>query len=328
MTIASPLPAPYRRILLTGGTGFVGGHLCPRLVAAFPQAERLILTRSGDPVTRAGFATKVVDLTDRVAVATAVQVFQPDLVMHLAAQASAASAAKLDTWRINLEATLHLAGAVTEHAPTATVFFVSSAEIYGLSFRDGPASEATWPRPMNAYARAKYAAELALADVLPASATLIVARAFNHTGPGQDTRFALPAFAAQIAAIEAGHSAPRLMVGNLDAERDFLDVRDVCDAYLALLATTKPGDRTTVNIASGKAYRIGDLLDEVRALARTSFEIVQDPARMRPSEIARSVGRGEALTQRTGWAPRFAISDTLRDVLDDQRQRIARAQAS
>ena len=321
MTDTAPSPARYRRILMTGGTGFVGGHLCPRLVEAFPQAKRLMLTRSGDCVTRDGFVNHAIDLTDHASVDAVFAQFRPDLVLHLAAQAAitAASAAKQDTWRLNVEGTLHLAGAIARHVPTTTFLFVSSAEVYGLAFRDGPATEETVPRPMNAYARSKYAAEMALADVLPEEASLVVARAFNHTGPGQDTRFALPAFAAQIAAIEAGNSPPRLMVGNLEAQRDFLDVRDVCDAYLALVRWAPPRCRETVNVASGKAHRMRDLLDELCAQSSATFEVLNDPARMRPSEIDCSVGRPDRIMQATGWRPNIPISETLRDVLQAQR---------
>lgn len=314
-----------RRVLVTGGTGFAGGYLCPRLVEAYPDSARLLLTRTGDPVSRSGFTTRPIDLTNRAAVEAAVAEFRPDVVAHLAAHASlgASAASNEDFWRVNFEATLHLAGAVARHVPNAAVLFVSSAEVYGYSFRDGPASEETYPRPTNAYARAKLAAEQALADVLPATASLIVARAFNHTGPGQDTRFVLPAFAAQIAKIEAGHIPPRLMVGNLDAERDFLDVRDVCDAYVALLRCAAPGCRETVNVSSGRAWRIGDLLGELRAMSRRPFEVVQDPDRMRPSDIPRSVGSCAKLARLTEWTPKYAIALTLHDILERQRQSIA-----
>ena len=115
--------------------------------------------------------------------------------------------------------------------------------------------------PLNAYARAKAAAEAMLADVLPQSARLIVTRSFNHTGAGQDERFALPAFAAQIARIERGEKLPRLSVGNLSAQRDFLDVEDVVDAYLAADRCRGLPQRATFNIASGSAHAISDMLE-------------------------------------------------------------------
>ena len=112
---------------------------------------------------------------------------------------------------------------------------MSSSDVYGASFRQGPATEETPPAPLNPYAASKLAAELMLRDVLPSSSKLIIARAFNHTGPGQDERFVLPSFAAQIARIEAGLAEPRLRVGDLAAERDFMHVADVADAYVRLL---------------------------------------------------------------------------------------------
>ena len=330
MTSGAPPSSRYRRILITGGTGFVGGHLCPRLVEAFPGADRLLLTREGDAVVRDGFAREAVDLTERANVEDVFARFRPDLVLHLAAQAAvtAASAARQETWRLNVEGTLHLAGAVARSAPTATVLFASSAEVYGLAFKDGPVSEETVPHPMNPYARSKFAAEMALADVLPDEASLIVARAFNHTGPGQDTRFALPAFAAQIAAIEAAQMPPCLMVGNLEAQRDFLDVRDVCDAYVSLVRWAPPGCRETVNVASGQSHRMRDLLDDLCALSSARFDVVNDPARMRPSEIACSAGLHDKITRFTGWRPRTPISTTVRDVLDDARASIRKRAAS
>ena len=304
-----PAPIRYERILVTGGTGFVGGHLCPRLVAAWPHAERLMLTRPGEEIRRAGFVPAVTDLLDRTAVAGVIARFRPDLVVHLAAQSSvgalggnAAEAARINgaTWQVNVEASLHIASALAAHAPVATVLFASSAEVYGASFNDGPADETTPPRPMNAYARSKLAAELALADMLPCDAKLLVARAFNHTGAGQDTRFVLPAFAAQIGAIEAGLAAPRLMVGNLDAERDFLDVSDVCDAYLAMLHTPRARLRETVHIASGSACRIGDLLETMRSMSPAQFDVSVDPDRMRPSEVRRVAGSADQLARPDG----------------------------
>ena len=318
-----------KRVLMTGGTGFVGGHLCPRIVAEWPDAHRLIVTRPGDPVAREGFATQALDLTDRAAIDALIAREKPDLVLHLAAQSSVGAGARHeDTWRINAEATLHLACAIARHVPAATVFFVSSAEVYGRRFMEGVATETTTPQPMNAYARSKLAAEMMLADVLTAENALVVARAFNHTGPGQDTRFVLPAFSAQIAAIEAGQVAPKLMVGKLDAQRDFLDVRDVCGAYLALLRNIGAGCRETINVASGTAHRVGDLLVQMQALSTATFDIVPDPDRMRPSEIARSVGSADKLVERTGWAPNVPLATTLRDVLDDQRGRAGERLAS
>ena len=226
----------YKRILLTGGTGFVGGYLAPAIAAAWPGAERVLLRRLGETVLRDGWRPLDAEVTDSAAIGRIVADLKPDLVLHLAAQAAIGATAEMAeaTWRVNFGGTLELAHACQRACPGTTFFFVSSSEVYGWSFRDGVASEDTWLRPMNAYARAKAAAESMLPDVLP-QARLIIARPFNHTGPGQDVRFVLPSLAQQIADVEAGRRPPRLELGNLEASRDFLDVRDVCAAYIAML---------------------------------------------------------------------------------------------
>ena len=163
--------------------------------------------------------------------------------------------------------------------------------------------------------RAKAAAESMLPDVLP-QARLIIARPFNHTGPGQDIRFVLPSLAQQIADVEAGRKAPRLELGNLEASRDFLDVRDVCAAYIAMLsAAGASGDRAVYNVASGASYRIADLVEKFRAHARAPFEVVIDPRRLRPSDVPVAVGSAARLEQATGWKPTIGIDAIVEALL-------------
>jgi len=315
-------PVPYRRILFTGATGFVGHYLAPALAEAFPDARRLILRRRGDVITRAGWEALDADLLDGAAVDAAVAAFRPDLILHLAAQASvgdSAGAAEA-TWRINFGGALAMGAACARHAPDATFFFVSSSEVYGLSFRDGPAREDTPLKPANAYARSKAAAEAMLGDVLAAPARLLIARPFNHIGPMQDERFALPSFAAQIAAIETGRQEPRLEVGNLDVARDFLDVRDVCAAYVALLRNADGLPRRAVfNVASGEARTLRALLGMLSALSSAKFDIAVSPARLRESDVPVAAGISDKLAAATGWAPRIGLDETLRSLLDHWR---------
>ena len=318
-------PATYQRILFTGATGFVGHYLAPALVEAFPDARRLILRRPGDLVARAGWEAFDADLLDGAAIDAALAAFRPDLILHLAAQASvgdSAGAAEA-TWRINLGGALAMGAACARHAPEAMFFFVSSAEVYGLSFRDGPAREETPLRPANAYARSKAAAEAMLADVLAAPTRLLIARPFNHIGPMQDERFALPSFAAQIAAIEAGRRSPRLEVGNLDVARDFLDVRDVCAAYVALLRRADELPRRALfNVASGEARTLRALLAMLSAMSSREFDVSVSPARLRESDIPVAVGVSDKLAAATGWAPRIALEETLRGLLGHWREAI------
>jgi GDP-4-dehydro-6-deoxy-D-mannose reductase len=314
----------FARIVMTGGTGFVGATLAPAIARAFPDAEHWLLRAPGDPGAREGWGVVEAAIDDSAAVDAIIADIKPDLVLHLAAQASvghSASAAE-QTWRVNFNGSLNLGCAVARHcADDVTFLFISSSEIYGDSFLAGPAVETAPPRPSNVYARTKAAAEAMLADVLRDEQRLIVARPFNHTGAGQDRRFALPSFAAQIAEIEAGLRPPRLEVGNLDAERDFLDVADVCRAYEALLRADLPR-RATFNIATGAAWRVGDLLQRLAAKSARPFEIVADPARMRASDIPCAIGDCEALRKATGWRPEKTIDDTLEDLLAFWRGRV------
>jgi GDP-4-dehydro-6-deoxy-D-mannose reductase len=308
--------------LLTGGSGFVGGRLGPMVAAAWPQARRVNLTRPGETGGLAGWENIAAPLMDRTAMSNLVAELRPDLVIHLAAQASVGAALNggVETWRVNFGGTLELASACAAQAPGATFLFVSSAEVYGRSFLNGPASETTPLSPSNPYARSKAAAEAMLPDILRDDQRLIIVRPFNHTGAGQDERFVLPSFAAQIARIEAGEMPPRLEVGNLDAEREFLDVDDVCRAYMSLLRAA-PGLpwRDTFNVSGNRAFVIGELLQRLRALSKAKFEIVVDAARMRPAEIARVVGNSDHLRATTGWSSQTDIDALLKSLLESKR---------
>lgn len=321
--------AHFDTVLLTGGAGFVGSHLSAALAARLPQAKLVLLCRPGEKPAHPDANFLTADLTEEGAVDAAVAQLRPNLVLHLAAQSSVGTAfggAEL-TWRVNFCGTMWLASAIARHCPEATFLFVSSAEVYGASFREGPAREDTPLLPLNPYARSKAAAEVMLGDVLPASARLVVARSFNHTGAGQDERFVLPSFAAQIARIERGEQAPRLSVGNLSAARDFMDVEDVVEAYLGLIEGAGLPHRITCNVASGRAYAISDMLERLRGSARTNFEIDVDPERLRPSEITSAVGDGSKLQGMTGWTPRRSLDEMLARLLDYWRERVAAEEA-
>lgn len=319
----------YARILLTGGTGFVGGWLAPAIAAAWPGADRVLLRRPVERVERPGWRAIDAEIIDTAAIGRIVAELKPDLVLHLAAQAAIGVGPEIAeaTWRTNFNGTLELAHACQRACPTTTFFFVSSSEVYGWSFRDGVATEDMPLRPMNAYARSKAAAESMLPDVLP-DARLMIARPFNHTGPGQDVRFVLPSLACQIAAIESGARPPRLELGNLEARRDFLDVRDVCAAYLAMLRTpSAAGAPRVYNVASGASWRIGDLVEKFRAHARAPFEIVVDPGRLRPSDVPSATGSSDRLRAATGWRPTATIDDLVEALLQHWRAQGAAARA-
>jgi GDP-4-dehydro-6-deoxy-D-mannose reductase len=301
--------AEPRRILITGSSGFVGRHLLPLLNASFPGVQ---------------IFTNRMDVTNRDDVVESVRDARPDACIHLAA-ISSVPAARRDpesTWRVNLHGTLNVAQVVLEYAPGCHLLFASSAEIYGGSFREGrPLDESALLAPMNTYAASKAAADLALGSMASEGLRVVRLRLFNHTGPGQSEAFVVPAFARQIARIEAGLQPPRIHVGALDSRRDFLDVRDVGSAYVACLRVAPellPG--TIVNIASGIPRRIGNILDELMDIAGVHPEIVTDEARLRSSEIISASGDTARAGQLLGWTPETPWTQTLGAVLADWRK--------
>jgi GDP-4-dehydro-6-deoxy-D-mannose reductase len=310
------LPAPPRRILLTGASGFVGGYLRAALADAYPGAALL---------------TEPVDLRDGAAVAASVAAVQPDVCVHLAAIATLAAARQDEgqAWDVNLHGSLRLANALLRHAPDCHMLFVSSADAYGGAGVGGtPIDEDAPLAPKNLYAATKAAADLALGAMAVQGLRVARLRPFNHTGPRQSTDLVIPAFARQIARIAAGLQPPRLDVGNLDTWRDFLDVRDVCAAYIACIdrrATLPAG--VILNIGSGQPRRIGDVLAELMTLAGVTAEVRAEASRTRANDVPRAVansGRARALL---GWTPAIPWSQTLADVLDDWRGRLAAEEA-
>jgi len=307
--------APHR-ILVTGASGFVAGHLLPLLHARFPDAEVLEMGGRGTHI----------DLADAPSVAAYIAATAPDACIHLAA-ITAVPAANADpdaAWRVNLLGTLALARGLRMARPDAVLLFASSAEIYGRSFAAGvPLDEAGLPAPMNTYAATKAAADLALGAMAATGLRVVRMRPFNHTGPGQSPSFVVPAFARQVARIAAGLQEPRMQVGALDPLRDFLDVRDVCAAYVAALARADdvtPG--AIFNIASGTPRRIGDILSDLLRLAGISAEIATGTTLLRRAEIPTASGNAAAARDALGWVPAIPWEQTLADVLADWRERV------
>ena len=306
-----------RRILTTGASGFVGRHLVHALKTSFPRADIL---------------AERFDVTDRNAVIRAVRDARPDACIHLAGISSVVVANRESdqAWLVNLHGALNLAEALLAFDPGCQLIFASSAEIYGASFRDGaPLDETALLAPMNAYAASKAAADLALGAMADKGLRAVRLRLFNHTGPGQTEAFVAPAFAKQIALIEAGHQPPIVRAGALDRLRDFVDVRDVCQAYVACLRkaeTLAPG--TIVNIASGTPRRIGDILDALLDMAGLRVEVVADNALQRRSEIVSASGNAARAHQLLGWRPTIPWTQTLTDVLADWRDQTPSAEAA
>jgi GDP-4-dehydro-6-deoxy-D-mannose reductase len=285
-------------ILVTGAQGFAGRHL---------------LTQLGSNA-----ASLDADVTDAKAVAHELAARAPSAVVHLAALSSVGTSWEDagETWRVNAVGTVNVLEATRTQAPECRVLVASTGEVYGRA-RRVPTSEDEPLEPISPYAASKAAAEVACDQAGRTGLDVVVARAFQHEGPGRDERFAVGSWAAQIArAEEAGGGTVR--VGDLSAKRDIVDVRDVCRAYALLLDPTVPAG--TYNVAGGRAVEMREVLDLLVGLARAPIEVEPDPARSRPSDLPVVCGDASRLREATGWEPMIPLEQTLADTLDAARR--------
>lgn len=313
-----------KRILLTGANGFVGKVLRTQLEASGHEVIGACTSTAASANTPNAVH---LDVRDPESISGALQVSRPTHVIHLAAISHVPTSFRdpLLTWQTNVMGSLNLLEAIKQHYPDAFVLFASSSEVYGESFKSGtPLNEDASCKPLNPYAASKVAAEAAFNEYFRQGVRGVIARPFNHIGPGQSPDFVTASFAKQIAEIEQGKQAPVLRVGNLEAYRDFLDVRDVCGAYMQLLELQPDASHPRlVNIASGQARKIQEILDVLLAQSQASISVEQDPDRLRPSDIPFAVGSSERLHSATGWTPSHSLSETLGDLLDYWRKRVA-----
>jgi len=267
------------------------------------------------------------DVTDRAAVETAFQCHCPTHVIHLAgiAAPSAANSNSREAWQVHLTGTLNLAKTILARNPDCWLLHVSSALVYGDSAKPGlPLDEAALLAPMDEYAASKAAADLALGALTHRGLKCVRFRPFNHSGPGQAEGFVLPDCAMQIAKIEAGLVPPLMRVGNVGVERDFLDVRDVVSAYALAArkaASLEPG--VIFNIASGVPRRIGDILERMLRQSEAKIIVEQDPERLHSNDLPRVVGNADRARGCMAWSPERRFEDTVDEVLNDWRARIA-----
>jgi GDP-4-dehydro-6-deoxy-D-mannose reductase len=310
---------PKRRILITGARGFVGGVLQAALKRRHGEATLefvdFVDPESGMPA----------DLMYQEEVSRAVAAAAPDVVFHLAAIAAPRDARDdpQRAWQVNVMGTLHLAQAVLQSAPTARLIWSGSSESYGLTFNrvEGAVDETAALSPASAYGATKAAADLMLGQLARDGLDSVRFRPFNHTGAGQLPIYVVPAFAQQVARIEAGKQEPIVRVGNLEARRDFLDVRDVVDGYIAAADTDK-GRGEVYNLSTGKPVAIGEILDILISLSTVAVKVEVDPARYLPNTVPTGSGNPEKAVRDLGWQPQISLKDTLSAVLDYWRQNL------
>jgi GDP-4-dehydro-6-deoxy-D-mannose reductase len=289
------------RALITGAEGFVGQHL------------RRHLEARGDEVSG---VDRERDVTNADAMAEVMEEIRPEAVYHLAALTHVG-----DSWdqreeftRVNVVGTQRVLDAAFNVVPEATIVVVSSSEVYGI-VREGdlPLIETFRVAPANPYSSSKVETErVALQAARARAQCVIVARPFNHVGPGQSSNFVVPALASRL--LEARKNGDReIAVGDLSPRRDFSDVRDVVRAYRLLVEYGSSGE--IYNIASGNDVTIADIAERLVARIAPETRLVVDPSLLRPIEVPVFRGSFEKLHQATGWSPEIALDDSLSDVV-------------
>ncbi len=304
------------RVLVTGCDGFVGRVLVERLVRAGDEVWGIDRVEGRDDF--AGHTRVRADLTDVDEVTKALDQAAPDRIVHLAAQASVRTSfdEPVPTILNNTVPTFHILNWLRSANRPVRLLAIGSAEEYGTVAPEAlPLNEKTPVNPSSPYALAKSIqnqACTAFASLYGVDA--VITRSFNHTGAGQRDDFVLPSFARQVSEIKAGLREPVMQVGNLDVKRDFLDVREVCEAYTALLEKGQAGE--TYNVCSGNSYRVRDMLERLCELAGVDVEITVDPERLRPVDMPELRGDPSKLERATGWKASIPIDGTLQSLLD------------
>jgi len=310
------------KVLVTGADGFVGRHLVRRLLrdghavgATVRPGARAVAEWAGRDVTQVPL-----ELADGSSVRAALE-YAPDAVVHLAAVASNREAWSDpgQAWVVNAAGTARLAEELARRkqhgAGDPTLLVVSSGEVYG-SGGPSPRRETDQAQPLSPYAASKLGAEVAALEVWRrAGLRVIVARPFTHTGPGQPPRFVLPGFVERLSAARA-EGRSEVPTGNLEPVRDLLDVRDVVEAYLALLARGEAGE--VYNVSRGEGHSVGELFRRLAELVGVAAEPRPDPALSRAHDLPHLVGDSTKLRHATGWTPMVSTDAMLRGLLDAQ----------
>lgn len=308
------------KVLIIGSAGFVGGHLIHYL-GSLPYIEVFASKLSNEKVEIQGISAINIlnlDILNNNEVESTLKKICPDYIIHLAAQSSVAFSWKEPalTFNINLIGTINILEAIRKTSIHSRILLIGSAEEYG-NIRPGelPISESRNISPGNPYAVSKASQEMVARMYGNAyNVEIVMVRAFNHIGPGQSPVFVISDFAKQIVEIEKGLHNPVILVGNLDAKRDFTDVRDIVKGYWMLVQNGIKGE--VYNIGSGKSYSIKNLLNKMIGMSSQKIEIQTDPDKIRLADIPELRADISKITSHVHWQPLIDIDATLSDILD------------
>jgi GDP-4-dehydro-6-deoxy-D-mannose reductase len=316
-----------KNVLITGIAGFVGSHLAELLLSKNYEVYGLCRPRSKtdhiDKITK-DLHLEDADLLDSHSLYTTISKIKPDYIFHLAAQSFVPTSwvSPSVTLEVNIVGTANLFEAVRQANINPVIQIACSSEEYGLVLKDEvPINENNPLRPLSPYAVSKLAMDYLGYQYFQSYKVRVVrTRGFNHTGPRRGDTFAESTFAKQIALIEKGKQDPIIHVGNLDAERDYTDVRDMVRGYLLAVEKCDPGD--VYNICTGHAIKIGDMLSMLLSYSKVKPKIKPDMARMRPSDVPILIGDNTKFVKKTGWKPEIPFSKTMEDLLNYWRERV------
>lgn len=321
------------RALITGITGFAGSHLAEYLLAEHPDVEVFGTYRwrsRMDNIEHLRSKVKLLeaDLRDYHSMFSALERARPDYIFHLAAQSFVPSSwtAPNETLTTNIVGQTNLFEAVRALKLDPTIQIACSSEQYGLVLKDETPIKETNPlRPLSPYAVSKVGQDyLGYQYFQSYGLKVIRTRGFNHTGPRRGQVFVTSNFCSQVAAIELGLQEPVIRVGNIDAIRDFTDVRDMVRAYWLAVTKAKPGE--VYNIATGNSIVIREMLNRILELSTVDVKVEVDPERLRPSDVEVLIGDASKFRADTGWEPRIPFDQTLRDLLAYWRETLSRRQ--
>ena len=309
-------------MLVTGATGFCGRHLCRDLVQ---KKYRVVGTcvRKHRAREKELFPLYKLDLRETQSVDSLIARMRPDFICHLAAQSVPRFSWRMqeETFAVNVAGTIYLLDALRRYSPKTRLLHASTIQVYGRSFQSGKAlkeKDLLWP--IDPYAASKAISEHACREfACRFGLQIVIARAFNHLGPGQPVHHAFSDWCRQIVHAEMGLGQPVLKVGDLNNRRDFLHIRDVLNAYELLMKRGKSGE--VYNVCSEKAYPLSQFVDQLIKRAKVRVKVVVDKSRVR-FQVA-SLMKGDASKLKAlGWKPRFSPLDALEDLLNEWRWRI------
>lgn len=307
-----------KTVLITGANGFVGQHLIQELKGDYTICGLTKAANDSSLLTSANIHYHDGDIGDKKFVAGVLKKYRPDYIIHLAARTHTWFTEIQDIFETNVLGTINLYEQVVKlgksHEYNPRILYVSSSEVYGNTQKPSKITETAECLPVNPYAASKLSADrLSYAYTQSQKLNIVIARPFTHTGPGQALGFFVPDMVSQIVAVENGEQK-KLLVGNLDATRDYLDARDVVKAYRLLIETDiKPGE--VFNICSGTGVKMKQLLSMLLKYSSSPIELQEDPKRIRPSDVRIFVGDSTKLRSVTGWKPIIPIEQTLADTV-------------